>query len=144
MPSTLYSWKRAPWYPLDRRLGRPQSQSGCNGGEKIPCPYQESAHSLVTILTEPPGVTLDQYEPKLKSTSNLCADVHTEFHQNPSIIFRDKTCRWIGMLFPLCVHFMHFSQRMLKESEFAMCTFTLNVRTLSLCLVSCHESVWGM
>jgi hypothetical protein len=27
----LYTWRKDPWYPLYRRLGNPQSQSGCRG-----------------------------------------------------------------------------------------------------------------
>jgi len=34
MPQPLYLWGKEPPYPLDRRLGRPQSWSGCNGEEK--------------------------------------------------------------------------------------------------------------
>jgi len=34
MPWLLYSQERSPHYPLDRRLGGPQSQSGCSGEEK--------------------------------------------------------------------------------------------------------------
>jgi hypothetical protein len=33
-PLPLYSWGRSPWYPLDRRLGGPQNQSGRCGEEK--------------------------------------------------------------------------------------------------------------
>jgi hypothetical protein len=32
-PRPLYSQGKSPWYPLDRRRGRPQSQSG-RGGEE--------------------------------------------------------------------------------------------------------------
>jgi len=34
MPQLLYPWRNSPWYSLDRRLGGPQSQSGCGGEEK--------------------------------------------------------------------------------------------------------------
>jgi hypothetical protein len=33
-PRPLYSQGKRPWYPLDRRLGRPQSRSGRGGEEK--------------------------------------------------------------------------------------------------------------
>jgi hypothetical protein len=33
-PRPLYPQGKSPWYPLDRRLGGPQSRSGCGGGEK--------------------------------------------------------------------------------------------------------------
>jgi len=44
-PRPLYSQGKSSWYPLDRRLGGPQSQSGSSGKEKkkaLPCPCQES------------------------------------------------------------------------------------------------------
>jgi hypothetical protein len=34
MPWLLYSQGKCPWYPLDRRLGGPQSHSGHSGREK--------------------------------------------------------------------------------------------------------------
>jgi hypothetical protein len=34
MPRPLYPWGKSPLYPLDRRLGGPQSWSGCYGEEK--------------------------------------------------------------------------------------------------------------
>jgi hypothetical protein len=34
MPQLLYLQGKSPWYPLDRRLGGPQSQSGHGGEEK--------------------------------------------------------------------------------------------------------------
>jgi hypothetical protein len=34
-PQLLYPQWKSPWYPLDRRLGGPQSQSGRCGEEKI-------------------------------------------------------------------------------------------------------------
>jgi hypothetical protein len=33
-PAALPSWKKSPWYPLDRRLGGSQSLSGRGGEEK--------------------------------------------------------------------------------------------------------------
>jgi len=33
MPWLLYPWGKSPQYPLDRRLGGPQGQSGCGGKE---------------------------------------------------------------------------------------------------------------
>lgn len=57
MPQSLYPWGKNSQYPLDRRLGRSQSQSGCNDKEKNFYPCHKSnpgytAHSLVTMLTE--------------------------------------------------------------------------------------------
>jgi hypothetical protein len=39
---TLYPQGKSPWYPLDRRLGRPQSRSGRDSKDKIPSPRRES------------------------------------------------------------------------------------------------------
>jgi hypothetical protein len=39
-----YSGGKSPWYPLDRRLGRLQSRSGC-GEEKNPCPCRNLTSS---------------------------------------------------------------------------------------------------
>jgi hypothetical protein len=33
-PRPLYPEGKSPWYPLDRRLGGPQSRSGHSGGEE--------------------------------------------------------------------------------------------------------------
>jgi len=33
-PRLLYSERKNPWYPLDRRLGGPQNRSGRGGEEK--------------------------------------------------------------------------------------------------------------
>jgi hypothetical protein len=33
-PRPFYPQRKSPWYPLDRRLGGPQSRSGCGGEEK--------------------------------------------------------------------------------------------------------------
>jgi hypothetical protein len=59
-PLPLYSWGHSPQYSLHRRLGGPQSRSGCHGEEKnlLPLPGIEPqflcrpAHSVVTIPTE--------------------------------------------------------------------------------------------
>jgi hypothetical protein len=34
-PQLLYPLGKSPWYPSDRRVGDPQSRSGCCGEEKI-------------------------------------------------------------------------------------------------------------
>jgi len=33
-PEPVYPWVKRPWYPVDRRLGGTQSQSGHSGEEK--------------------------------------------------------------------------------------------------------------
>jgi hypothetical protein len=37
VPAALPARKESPWYPLDRRLGGPQSRSGHSGGEEKNC-----------------------------------------------------------------------------------------------------------
>jgi hypothetical protein len=57
MAECRYSFKHSPWYPLDKRLGGPQSLSGHGGKEeKISAPARNQtrhpASSLVNVLTE--------------------------------------------------------------------------------------------
>jgi hypothetical protein len=64
-PLPLYPIGNSPRYPLYRRLGGPQSWSGCYARMKIPLPLPgteprflgRSAHSLVAILTELPQLS---------------------------------------------------------------------------------------
>jgi hypothetical protein len=62
MSQLIYPKGKSPRYPLNRRLGGPQNQSGCGGKEiEIPslslpriepcCPV----HSLMSVLNELPG-----------------------------------------------------------------------------------------
>jgi hypothetical protein len=56
-PRSLYPQGKSPWYPLDRRLGGPQSRSGRGGEEK------NSQH--------PPGI--EPYKPDRPAhNSTLC------------------------------------------------------------------------
>jgi hypothetical protein len=62
----LYPWGKSPWYPLDRRLGGPQSRSGCSCKKKYPCGCWESnsshsIYSLVTIWSELPQFFLKYF-----------------------------------------------------------------------------------
>jgi hypothetical protein len=50
---------KEPWYPLERRLGGPQSQSGRCGKDKNPCPYWESNPG--NPARSPPLYWLDKY-----------------------------------------------------------------------------------
>jgi hypothetical protein len=52
-PRALYTQGKSPWYPLDRRLGGPQSRSGRGGEEKFPRPRQESESNLRTPIVQP-------------------------------------------------------------------------------------------
>jgi hypothetical protein len=40
------------WYPLDRRMGRPQSWFGCTGKEKNPCHFRESNPDRIVFSEE--------------------------------------------------------------------------------------------
>jgi hypothetical protein len=40
-PRPLYPQGKSPWYPLDRRMGGPQSRSGRGGDEKNSQPLPE-------------------------------------------------------------------------------------------------------
>jgi len=62
----LYPWGKSPWYPLDRRLGCPQSWSGQTvARRKIPSPYQDSnppdhlAHGPAVYLRYPTLLLID-------------------------------------------------------------------------------------
>jgi hypothetical protein len=47
----LYLLGKSPWYPLDRRLGEPQSVLGAVVKRKIPSPRRES--NLRTPIVQP-------------------------------------------------------------------------------------------
>jgi hypothetical protein len=52
-PQLLYPQRTSSWYPLDRRLGGPQSQSGCSGeGKKIPSSYQDSKPLIIQPVAQ--------------------------------------------------------------------------------------------
>jgi hypothetical protein len=66
MPLLLYSKGKNPWYPLDRRLGEPQNQSGYGVEEKNSQPHLEikplssihPAHSQLLYQLSYPGSTI--------------------------------------------------------------------------------------
>jgi hypothetical protein len=47
MAQLLYPQGKSPWYPVDRRLDGPQSQSGCSGEEKNSQPLLELKPSII-------------------------------------------------------------------------------------------------
>jgi len=69
-----YPWGNSPQYPLDRKLGGPQSWTGYSGKEKNPCPCQgikpcssspQPSHYIdLTILAD---LEVNYYKLKLKS-----------------------------------------------------------------------------
>jgi len=84
-PWPLYPRGKSPWYPLNRRLGEPHSQSGCGGEEKnsLPCPCWESnpshpSHSVVTILSYPGSLlytSVDEIHSMYKSLFPLISSI---------------------------------------------------------------------
>jgi hypothetical protein len=83
-PRPLYPQRKSPHYPQDRRLGGPQTRSGCGDDKGSPhWPYRKSnlgrpARSLVTILTELPWLpTTARIETTfLKQQATDCSNVH--------------------------------------------------------------------
>jgi hypothetical protein len=77
---TTYAYGENSLYPLDRRLGRPQSRSRYVGENKNPwfCPESNpgQARNLVTILTELFRLRLEQLKVKVKVKSSLCSTKH--------------------------------------------------------------------
>jgi hypothetical protein len=52
MPRLLYSRWKSPQYPLDRRLGGPQSRSGPRREEKILDPYPSVVQPVASRYTD--------------------------------------------------------------------------------------------
>jgi hypothetical protein len=70
MPWSLYPQGKSPWYPLDRRLGRPQSQSACCGEEKYLAPainLTPAIQSIASCLTD--SIYLYKYSKNVLVTS---------------------------------------------------------------------------
>jgi hypothetical protein len=84
-PRPLYSQGKSPWYPLDRRLGGPQSRSGRGGEDKIPSPCRKS--NPRTPIVQPLG---QRYTDWAITVLNLCA--------SPNIIrvIISRSMRWAG------------------------------------------------
>jgi len=52
-PWPLYPHVKSPWYPLDRRLGGPQSRSGRGGEEKNSQPLPGLEPPIIQPVAEP-------------------------------------------------------------------------------------------
>jgi hypothetical protein len=90
-PRPLYARRRSPRYPLDRRLGRPQSRSGRRGGEKNLLPLsgiklQPSSQSLHRLCY--PGSPTDAELMRNKAKQRLRAQ--TRKHK----LSRSSGCPW--------------------------------------------------
>jgi hypothetical protein len=78
MSRPFYRRSKSLWCPLDRRLGRPQNQSGRCGVETISYPYRISKTNskLVAIPTE-----LVRYKCKIDNNRNdyyICKDMEEQ------------------------------------------------------------------
>jgi hypothetical protein len=51
-PRLLYFQGKSPWYPLDRRLGEPQSRSGRGGEEKSSQPLPELEYPIMQPVAQ--------------------------------------------------------------------------------------------
>jgi hypothetical protein len=52
MPRLLYPHEKSPWYPLDRRLGGPQSRSGHGAEEKNFQPLPGLEPPIIQLLAQ--------------------------------------------------------------------------------------------
>jgi len=50
-PAGLFCVK-VPWYPVDRRLGRPQNRSGYSSGETIPATARDRTQIVQPVASE--------------------------------------------------------------------------------------------
>jgi hypothetical protein len=94
-PWTFYTQGKNPWYPLDRRLGGPQSQSGCGGEEKNSQPLPRLEPSIIQPIAQCYTTQLFQL-PKWIAVKEIYTDWysydkvrHTKFHQNLSKVSRN-------------------------------------------------------
>jgi hypothetical protein len=85
MPWPLHPQGKSSWYPLDRRLGGPQSCSGCSGEEKnffkkvlnvhrVHDVRQMDIHMAKPLVPEPSLVKVEIAIGKLKSYKSLGTD----------------------------------------------------------------------
>jgi len=87
-PRSFYSQGKSPWYPLDRRLGGPESCSGCSGEE--------------TNSQPPPGIEpLNPYHPACSPvlywvitalTLELCITIKVPMIQRINTGYRSILC----------------------------------------------------
>jgi hypothetical protein len=67
-PRPLYPQGKTPWYPLDRRLGRPQGPSGLSGEDKNYIPFKSlvfnKQFTANLSVMSPPTVTEQHFRRK--------------------------------------------------------------------------------
>jgi hypothetical protein len=82
MPQPLYPQGKSPWYPLDRRLGRSQSQFGCSGEEKNSQPLWELEPLIIQPIAQHYTTELSQPVPLHSNFSNIAKYNVTVIHPN--------------------------------------------------------------
>jgi hypothetical protein len=77
MPWPLYPQGKGPWYPLDRRLGGPQSQSGCSGEEKNSQPLPGLEPSVIQPIAQCCTTELSQLRYWCRKENNIKRSLRT-------------------------------------------------------------------
>jgi hypothetical protein len=86
MPLPLYPQGKSPWYPLDRKLGEPQSQSGHSGVEKNSQPLSGLEPSIIQLVAQCYTTELSRCVPKSFLTNILYVSPLFKMHVQPGII----------------------------------------------------------
>jgi hypothetical protein len=74
---------KSPWYPLDRRLGCPQSRSGCGGEERNSQPLQGLEPPIIQLVAQRYTIELSLLLSKTRALNNHthafynCIQIHT-------------------------------------------------------------------
>jgi hypothetical protein len=76
----LYLKGKSPWYPLDRRLGGPQSRSGRCGEEKYSQPLSGLEPPIIQLVTQSCTTELSQIPHR---TNDLCEYIRLIFGFQP-------------------------------------------------------------
>jgi hypothetical protein len=108
-PRPLYPQGKSPWYPLDRRLGGPQSRSGRGGEEK----NSQPPPGIETYNSDRPVRSLVAIPTKLSKNKRIATCVCPENHKGSDHmwdtdmggeqwILKEKRCdalNWIQLAF---------------------------------------------
>jgi hypothetical protein len=159
-PLLLYPRGTSPWYPLDRRLGEPQSPSGRHGEEKIldatgtrtPTPRSSSPYA-VAIPTALPrltvtGIVLPFYIPKIKIISKFVTN--SVWMQRPTTLGQSVKTFLNNLDWYLHVHFLATSSPLgvpklsIRSRSPAQTTAMFGPRTHALAHLFCEHDVTHM
>jgi hypothetical protein len=116
MPRLLYHQGKHPWYPFDRRLGGPQSQSGCGGEEKnsqpllglkplVILPVLQTSTTcyswvITTLTLHSEGPRFD-FQPDVTILTEVFHDFLHAFRENAGIIFCNRLHPFPMMFLPV-------------------------------------------